>query len=91
VKRSRHRQQPLPNQVKKEPGSQQTQSALAHAQHSGESSPLQQWHPRQLAQASRANHPVIVLGDALAAKKLPARRATRHRFPLGMIETALVD
>src|SRR6266853_1150349 len=43
----------------------------------------------QLFQACRADDAVVVLGDALAAVKVPALRAARDRLAREVIETAL--
>ena len=43
----------------------------------------------QLVSALRAHHPLLMLDDAFATKMLRARNTPGHRFPLGMMQTAL--
>ena len=56
-----------------------------------EAAPPRQRFSSQLAQAGRADHPILVLSHAFPAKKLAAFRASRRGFPRAVIVTPLLD
>jgi hypothetical protein len=75
--------------VEEEPHKHETQQAFAAAHNAGEHPPLRRLGLSQVPQASGANHPIVMLGDALPAKIVAAVGAARDRFTLGVIETPL--
>ena len=90
MKRGRQRQQSLADEIEKEPGEQEPGQQLGASENAGKGGSLQERDRGEFPQAGRANHLVIVLGNAFAAKELGALWTTRHGFALGMVEAALV-
>src|SRR6266849_3336567 len=86
-----NRQQRLAKQIKKEPNHQQTRQELKCPNDAHKTAPIPEGLLRKLLEARSANDAVIVLGDALPAIEMPAFRAARRRFALGMVEATLVD
>jgi hypothetical protein len=89
MKGGRQRQQTLADEIEEEPGKNEARQQLDAPENAGKAGPLQQWNFGEFAQTGRANHLVVVLRNAFAAKVLGAPGTTRHGFALGMIETAL--
>jgi len=86
----RQPQQQFSHQMKEEPGEADSEQTLPGASQTGESGVLEQWHARESFEAGRADHAVVVFGDALATEKLPALRTARHRLTRGVVEASLV-
>jgi hypothetical protein len=89
VKRSRHCQERFTQQIENKPRGQQPQQTMRKLQDSGKNAAFYEWAPGQPFQARGADHLIVMLGDAFPAKKLPAGRTARDRFPLDMVEAAL--
>src|SRR5579859_8118799 len=90
MERIRQLQQTFADQKKEKPGRQKAESTLDEPQEPDERDVPGKRLPRQFFQTDGANHTVVVFGDALAAKTLPALRAASHRFTSHMIKTALL-
>ena len=91
MKRSGQGQEKISDKIKEKPGRDQSQQELAEVKRARETAPFEERDARQFSQARGANDPVLMFGDALAAKILGALRAARDCFALGMVETALIS
>jgi hypothetical protein len=91
MKRIWQRSERLACQIEKEPCRQKAQQTLGDAERGGKTASLEQRRPGEFLEAGSADDAVIVFSNAFAAKEMGARGAKRDRFPLGVIEAALMD
>ena len=90
MKCGRQGEQTLTQQVKEKPGDDQPDRALASPPETGCPRPLPRSHANFFPEASRANHPVFVLGDAFPAEIPATFRTARYGFALRVVETPLI-
>jgi len=90
VERIGNRKQAAPGHVEKQPDSQHASKTSADDQGANPMKAPTRRGPGEPPQARRADDAVVVLGDALATKKLPAFRTTRNGFPEFMVQATLM-
>jgi hypothetical protein len=90
VERVRQAGQRLAHSEEEQPRDHDTCGAPGQTQKAEERPPAPRRSLSELFQADRAQHAVVVFGDAFAAVELAAFRATRGGLARGVIEAALL-
>ena len=90
MERRGYGKQSFANGVKEKPKQQYAEQTLHDAHKTDETLALGQTRCGEFQQAGGADEPIIVFGDAFAAKKMAALRAARRRFTLRVIEATLM-
>ena len=88
VEVGRHCEQDLSKIIKNSPQKHEAKNTRYPEHHHGRMGSFSPVHPSQFGKTSGANHPIFVLGYALAAKGARAFEAARHRLTVCMIEAA---